>query len=108
MGKLLSHALIINALPVLSMAIEINRCRYAGNGYQSVDKSFRHSSRSDKRRLNSPWIKLPPELLQFGRPSGLFESKLQPSFIFPWLISLSDCVLHVIVKARFQAWLVSA
>src|SRR5690625_3644538 len=108
MGKLLSHALIINALPVLSMAIEINRCRYAGNGYQSVDKSFRHSSRSDKRRLNSPWIKLPPELLQFGRPSGLLDSKLQPSFILPWLISLTDCDLQVLGQPRFHAWLVKA
>src|SRR5690625_4114799 len=108
MCQLLAHTLIINALPVLSMAIKINRYRYAGNGYQSVDKSFRHISRSDSRRLNSPWIKLPPELLQFGRPSGLFESKLQPSFSLPLLISFTDCELHVLGQPKFHAWLVSA
>src|SRR5690625_4275399 len=90
------------------MPIKINRYRYAGNGYQSVDKSFRHSSRSDKRRLNKPLIKLPPELLQFGRPSGLLDSKLQPSFSLPWLIRLTDCELHVLGQPKFQAWLVSA
>src|SRR5699024_6243723 len=77
-------------------------------GHSAYCKSFRHSSRSDKRRLNSPWIKLPPELLQFGRPSGLLDSKLQPSFILPWLISLTDCELHVLGEPKFQGWLVSA